>query len=269
MKKDVKGKRPYFKSKVRGNDNSIIDESLTIKDVVQLKLEYIAEQLDYPPHITFISEQQIMWGNSKHFSQLQPTDPVRVGLIGGYGQVKHIHGRKPTDGEYSKMVADYGFALPFPPIGLSSLIQGTFRQAEDECIDNKIPLLYAPCKGYINEKGELIDPNWNKQEPWHGGKISGYLIFKTDENSYQTVCNYVLKEAALQLQLQVERTKKTAPELRERKILSGETTKIKAEKRLVNLAPLHAIETGQVVEDWNDLLADNINNATHQISNHQ
>jgi hypothetical protein len=194
---------------------------------------------------------QMLWQFPKEWGLLL-TDPVNIGLIGGHKQLKHINGRKPADWECAKMVAIYGFTLSFPPLNLGNLILNRFRALEDKCRDDELPLLPAPFTGYIDQKtNKLKKPNWSNQE-WHGGKISGYVIFKTDKNSYQTVSDYILNKAPLWQQLQLERAKKTAPELRENKIRIASIQKEKAEKRLLSLAPLMELKTGLSIENWSE-----------------
>jgi hypothetical protein len=116
-------------------------------------------------------------------------------------------------------------------------------------------IIIAPCRGYIDRNGLLVDPAWNKTEEWTANMVSGYLLYRTDSEGISVVQNYLLNEANPILQRQVERTKATAPRLRESRIIAANSAAIKSDRRLQRIKSLEILQTKEIIEDWNNLLS--------------
>ena len=65
----------------------------------------------------------------------------------------------------------------------------------------------------------------------------------------------MLNEANPILQRQVERTKATAPRLRESRIIAANSAAIKSDRRLQRIKSLEILQTKENIEDWTNLLA--------------
>jgi len=249
-----------FKTKIKATDESQITDQ-TIGDVIKSKIEFVIEQTkSNPPYITWLSKNMILWGG-KVFNALEDNNPLKIGFISAYNpktrryRPSHLPGRMPTYSEQEKMEMYYGVALPWPPRGLFEIIQNTFRNIEDSLMNNDDSIVIAPCRGYINREGKLIDPAWNKQEDWAGNQVSGYLIYRKDKEAFEIVKNYLLNEADRVLQLQVERTKITAPALRESRSKAAATALAKSDRRIQRIKSLNELLTPQTIEDWKEILS--------------
>lgn len=249
-----------FKTKIKATDESQISDQ-TIGEVIRAKIEYVIEQtLKTPPHITWLSKYALVWGG-KIFNDLAQDNPLRIGFISSYDSTlrrykpSHLPGRMPTFSEQDKMEKWYGLAFPWPPRGLFDIIQNTMRILEDKMIEESAQIVMAPCRGYINKEGLLVDPTWNRTEEWSANQVSGYLIFRTDEIGSPIVKDYLLNKANPIMQRQVERTKQTAPKLRLARISAAHTMELKADIRYQRIKPLEGLLTNEKIEDWNKLLA--------------
>jgi hypothetical protein len=249
-----------FKTKVKATDSSQLTDQ-TIGEVIESKIEFVVEKTrSEPPYINWLSKYSLVWGG-KIFGSLEYDDPLRVGFVSSYDyknrkyKRSHLPGRMPTESEQERMEKLYGVSLPWPPRGLSDIIQNAFRKIEDRLIENDDIIIIAPCRGYIDRNGLLVDPAWNKTEEWTSNMVSGYLLYRTDSEGLSIVQNYLLNEANSILQRQVERTKATAPRLRESRIIAANSAAIKGDRRLQRIKSLEILQTKEKIEDWNNLLA--------------
>jgi len=259
-------KKKHFKTRVTGTDPSILDKTMTLKDVGINKIKHLIEQvLNEPSHIISITKNQIAWG-SKHFHDLHEDDPLRAGFIGSDAeQRKHIYGRRPTDSAYQRMENAYGIVFKYPPEGLFDLIQTCFREMVDRMIDEELKIAIVPMTGYISKDGKSFNPNWNKFEPWHSARISEYLIYAYDKERFAKVKEYALSptidKAHYRLKLVIERTKITSADFYGSQTASAETRLGKAEKRTLKLmqSSLPKLKTTEKNIDWNALKAADTN----------
>jgi len=252
--------RKKFKTKVKATDRSQITDK-NIGEIFKEKIEYVLELTrNEKPYINWLSKYALLWGG-KIFNELEYDHPLRVGFVSSYDyknrryKLSHLPGRMPTTSEQEKMERLYGVALPWPPRGLLDIIQTAFREAEDLLIQNNDLIIIAPCRGYIDRNGKLIDPAWNQTEEWSANMVSGYLMYRGDTDGIKVVQNYLLNEASSILQRQVERTKQTAPRLREARISAANSASIKGDRRLQRLSSLSLLETNEKIEDWNKLIS--------------
>ncbi len=249
-----------FKTKVKATDRSLITDQ-TIGEVIKDKITFVIEQVrEEKPHIAWLSKYAIIWGG-KVFNSLDYDHPLRVGFVGSFDpknrryKLSHLPGRMPTYSEQERMEKLYGLALPWPPRGLSDVIQTIFREIEDKLIENDDPVIIAPCRGYIDRNGKLIDPAWNNTEEWSANMVSGYLLYRSDSEGLPIVQAYLLNEADAVMQRQVERTKTTAPRLREARISAANSAVIRGDRRLQRVSSLVLLTTKEHIEDWKHLLA--------------
>lgn len=253
-------KEKRFKTKVKATDSSQITDQ-TIGEIIEAKIEFVVEKTrNEAPYINWLSKYSLVWGG-KLFGSLEYDNPLRVGFVSSYDyknrryKLSHLPGRMPTESEQERMEKLYGVALPWPPRGLSDIIQTAFRKIEDRLIENDDMIIIAPCRGYIDRNGLLVDPAWNKTEEWTANMVSGYLLYRTDPEGISIVQNYLLNEANPILQRQVERTKATAPRLRESRIIAANSAAIKSDRRLQRIKSLEVLQTKENIEDWTNLLA--------------
>ena len=177
-----------FKSKVKAGDTSQVTNQ-TIGQVTISKIWHIVNKVNNDvPYAIFLSKNSLMWSDRDTlFSDLSEDDPIRIRYIGGYNKKEnkfipaHLPGRRPTNLEFSKMEFNYGVTLPWPPLGLFDIFQDAFREVWDSLILKRSPLILAPCRGYIDKEGNVIDPNWNTHESFSGNRVSGFLIFRVDK----------------------------------------------------------------------------------------
>ena len=253
-------KEKRFKTKIKATDRSQITDK-SIGEIIKDKLEYVVAQTrKQKPHITWLSKYALVWGG-KIFNSLEFNDPLRIGFVSSFDyknrrfKQSHLPGRMPTKSEQCKLERLYGVALPWPPRGLSNIMQSAFRNMEDSLINSQDTIVIAPCRGYIDRNGLLVDPAWNKTEEWSSNMVSGYMLYRTDKEGMKIVKEYLLNEASPIFQRQVERTKATATRLREARISAANSAAINADKRLQRINSLVELETNEVIEDWNKLLA--------------
>jgi hypothetical protein len=253
-------KSKKIKTKVKATDRSQITDK-NIGEVFKEKIEYVIDLTrKEKPYINWLSKYALLWGG-KVFNNLDFNNPLRVGFVSSYDyknrryKQSHLPGRMPTESEQQKMEKLYGVALPWPPRGLSDIIQNSFRDIEDKLIENDDSIIIAPCRGYIDRNGKLIDPAWNITEEWSSNMISGYLIYRGDAEGIKIVQEFLLNTADSILQRQVERTKITAPQLREGRISAANSASIRGDRRLQRISSLIALQTNEHIEDWNNLLS--------------
>jgi hypothetical protein len=251
-----------FKTKITATDKSSITDQ-SIGEIIDAKINYVIKNVrENPPHISWLSKYQLIWGGNEILRKLEFNDPLRIGFVSSYDykerryKQSHLPGRMPTDSEQERLERLYGVALPWPPRGFNTLIQTVFRNIEDQLIkmgDQEI--LIAPCKGYIDTKtGLLVDASWNKTEGWNGNMISGYLIYRIDPLGIQTVNDFLLHNASEIMQRQVIRTKQTARGIRDTRISAANSAVIKGDRRLQRMNSLDLLLT-EVIDDWEKLLA--------------
>ena len=263
-------KETKFKTKIRATDKSLITDQ-TIGEVIHDKIEYVIKQTkENNPYITWLSKYALVWGG-KVFNKLGENNPLRVGFVSSYDEklrkykFSHLPGRMPTKSEQEKLERLYGVALPWPPRGLFSIMQSVFREFEDSFIQNNDNIILAPCRGYIDRNGQLVDPAWNNTEEWNSNMVSGYLIYRGDSEGLSVVQNYLLNDASSILQRQVIRTKQTAPRLREARISAANSASIKGDRRLQRLSSLSSLETKEKIEDWKHLLSIQISSEEQEL----
>jgi hypothetical protein len=249
-----------IKTKVKATDRSQITDK-NIGEILKEKIEYAIDLTKKTePYINWLSKYALVWGG-KIFNDLDFDNPLRVGFVSSYDyknrryKQSHLPGRMPTESEQIKMERLYGVALPWPPRGLSDIIQTSFRDIEDKLIENDDSIIIAPCRGYIDRNGKLIDPAWNRTEEWNSNMVSGYLIYRKDSEGFKVIQNYLLTVAEPWFQRQVERVKYTAPILREARISAANSASIKGDRRLQRISSLTALQTNEHIEDWSKLLS--------------
>lgn len=244
------------KSKIKGTERSIFNGEPT-DAIINSKVGYVYELTrTTPPHIYFLSKYVVVMGGTI-FNPLEDKDPIKIPLRGSWRQryAKHLPGRKPTDSEFDQMERDFGLTLPWPPLGLYALIQNELKTLQDELIANEDPIVMAPCRGYIDKHGILIDPAWNDQEEFGSQRISGYLFYRKDPEGLAIVQKYLLNEANLIFQRQVERVKYTAPKLMEGKMRAASTMLTKTDRRIQSIKSLDNLKTNEQISDWDNLKA--------------
>ena len=84
-----------------------------------------------------------------------------------------------------------------------------------------------------------------------GRMIEGVIIAE----GIKIVQEFLLNTADSILQRQVERTKITAPQLREGRISAANSASIRGDRRLQRISSLIALQTNEHIEDWNNLLS--------------
>lgn len=246
----MQNQKKQFKSKVSVSDMSQLVNT-TIKKVLKDKIEHCVKQaFENKPYITWISKNQLIEGHSHHFKDLPSQHPLRARMISYWNRPGHLPIRRPTDAAYKTMEQKYGIVFPWPPLGLLDCVQEAFRNIIDEYCKNNAEIAFAPCKGYINKEGKLIDPSWNKHEPWVSQKISGYLIWRTDEESLNIIHDYVLNEADIRMYLQIERTKYTCHSIANTQITRGENIQQLADQRRGSWASIEQLPSKEPIEDW-------------------
>lgn len=239
-----------FKSKITVADSSQLTNA-TIKKVLYDKIKYCIDNvLENKPHITWVSKNQIVQGHSEHFKDLPKQHPLQAGMISYWNRPGHLAIRRPTDAAFDVMQQKYGIVFPWPPLGLLDCIQTTFRTIIDTCIKKEIPVVLAPCKGYINKEGKLIDPNWNKHEPWAAQKISGYLIWSEKQEHLPTIKDYILNQADNRMYLQIERTRYTCNDIANTQITRGENIQHLADMRRESWTSINELPSKERIEDW-------------------
>lgn len=255
-------KKKRFKTKVKATDRSHVIPDQTIGEVIKAKIEFVINQTrKQEPHITWLSKYALIWGG-RVFNDLEYDNPLRIGFVGSYDykakryKLSHLPGRMPTESEQERMEKLYGVCLPWPPRGLSDVIQSAFREIEDKLIENSDSIIMAPCRGYIDRNGLLIDPAWNRTEEWTANMVSGYLIYRDDPTGLSVVQKYLMGSTCpLIMKRQVERTKLTAPQLRQSRITAANSASIRGDRRLQRIKSLIALETNEQVDDWSNLLS--------------
>lgn len=239
-----------FKSKVTMADSSQLINA-TIKKVICDKIKHcVTKVLDNKPHITWVSKNQLVQGHSDHFKDLPVQHPLRAGMVSYWNKPGHLPIRRPTDAAFSLMEQKYGVVFPWPPLGLFDCIQSAFRYVIDTYIEQEAPIVFAPCRGYINEEGKLVDPGWNKHEPWASQMISGYLIWSKYPEHLVIIRNYILNEADTRMYLQIERTKFTCNDLANRQISRGENIQHLAGMRRDSWVSINELPSKEQIEDW-------------------
>ena len=249
-----------IKTKIKATDRSQITDK-NIGEILREKIEYAIDLArTKEPYIYWLSKYALVWG-SKIFNDLAFDHPLRIGFVSSYDyknrryKQSHLPGRMPTESEQQKMEKLYGVALPWPPRGLSDIIQTSFRDIGDKLMENDDSIIMAGCRGYIDRNGKLIDPAWNKTEEWSANMVSGYLIYRNDPEGFKVVQNYLLNVAELWFQRQVERVKYTAPILSQGRIDAANSASFKGDKRLQRIKSLEDLSTNEHIEDWGNLLS--------------
>ncbi len=239
-----------FKSKITVADNSQLVNA-TIKKVLHDKIIHCVNHiLEYKPHITWVSKNQLVQGHSNHFKDLPEQHPLRAGMISYWNRPGHLAVRRPTDAAFGAMEQKYGIVFPWPPLGLLDCVQTVFRYVMDKCIEDQATIAFAPCRGYINKEGKLVDPKWNKHEPWASQKISGYLIWSRNPEHTPIIQNFILNEADTRMYLQIERTRFTCNDIANTQITRGENIQHLAGMRKDSWACINELPSKEQIEDW-------------------
>jgi hypothetical protein len=241
------------KTRINATDRSQLTGQ-KVSEVIQEKLDYIIDRvLNEPPHILWVTKNAFMWGGGKVFNNLDEGNPLRSGFITTFGNKGHLAIKRPTNKELQFMELKYGIALDFPPPSLFALIQAGFRKIERNLMKDK-NMKMIPCHGYINEEGKLVQPGWNISEDLNGNMISGYFIFCVDSR-IEEVKKQLIDESDIRFQLQFERAKYTSNQIENSRIKVGETTFMRASKKLMSMSPiLEQLKTNHPVNNWNLLL---------------
>lgn len=247
-----------FKTKVQATDRSQITGQSVI-EVMKEKINWIIDKVqNEPPHIVWVSKYSFMWGDGI-FNTLPKDDPLRLGFITKKEGLKirdgHLNVRRPSYKQMDVMQRMYGLALQWPPAGLSHLIQTAFRQSEKMLIEEQSNIRALPCKGYINKQGKLVQPGWNKTEDYASNMISGYFFIRVDEEGIDKVQNKLVDDSDIVFQLQFERAKNTALELKQTGVLRGESIQKNAQMTWLDMKDyLPLLKTNQTISDWSLLL---------------
>jgi hypothetical protein len=250
------GKKRRFKTKIKSTDESQLTGE-SIGDVIRNKINFVIDKVEIEkPYYIWLTKYQIIRGGSI-FNSLVENHPTRLPLVGGYQKLSHLPGRQPTDVERSRMERLHYVSLIWPPHGLEDIIQDIFREMEDKINPSDSRIIMIPCRGYINKNNQLIDPSWNKSERWSSNKISGYVIYRQDEEAIKVINNYFMSpDTPYYEKLQMLRAQKTGPALRMVRIQASETMHSKAlERRDFTIQSLKALKTDIPEPDWEKIRA--------------
>ncbi len=260
-----------MKTKVKTKINATDVSQITgepVKKVIDQKMKFIIDRIqNEPPHILWVTKNAFVWGNGKIFSVLDEDNPIRIGFITTYDKSKnyvdrgHLNIRKPSNHDLQVMESKFGYALEFPPSSLFNLIQSSFRKMEKKLNKPESNLRAIPCRGYIQpdptkEGGhKLIQPNWNRGEDFGPNTISGYFIFRVDEEGRKKVQNQLLDDSDIVLQLQFERARYTVFEINRQRILTGEKLVENTWEQQSLITPiLNQLKTNYPIKDWDALI---------------
>lgn len=251
-----------FKMSVCNSDISIITGQ-KVNEVIEDKLRYICDlTMKNPPYIYWISKMVMMSGG-KVFNNLPADSPIKIPMIAGYNQLKHLAINYISDKEQMRLIQRYGIALKWPPLGLFSVIQDSFRNIQDNLQTLFPNVIMAPCHGYIDDEGKLKDPGWNKNEKiFNSNAISGYLFWKIDDIENMSPAREIIQylkdsKTSIVFKRQVERVKYTAPRIYRSRIDSSLSQHQLAGQRLDRIHGLNKLITNEKIEDWNLLKSEN------------
>jgi len=224
---NLKETEQRFRTRFSGRDYSVYQTELTLREVVDCKIDHLLDRIKDKPYITFVSKMQILYGNHPLFKDLPKEDGIRVGLLGGYNDLKHIPGRRPKNIELQRQMDVFHYCLEWPHSSLFDIVQSRFRSYVKENRENDSLVRFAPLKGYRKpETGEIFDPGWNKSEPWNNSMYSGYLIW--DSSNVQKINEFLHDEADVRLRTIVKFAQVVSPVLVSNRIdwflRSAETT---------------------------------------------
>lgn len=242
-----------FKTNFVATDMSQLTKQ-TLYDVIADKINFVIDKVySEKPHYIWLSKYHIVRG-SKLFNSLPEDHPIKIPVIGYFRFKGHMKGRQPSNSEQRRLERNCGYALKWPPPGILDTIQTVFRDIEDK-INPIGEILMIPCRGYVDQNCRLIEPPYSSDERYSSNRISGYVIYRNDDDGIKIANEYLHSPTTPAYEkYQLWRAKRTAPELRAQKMFSAEKQSAKAlERHNVYVDNIKAITTDVDEPNWKEI----------------
>lgn len=227
----------------------------TLYDVIADKINYVIHMVrSEEPYYKWLSKYHLIKGSKMFYSTLPEDHPISIPLFGEWKNPGHMEGRMPSKAERVNIQRKYGYTLKWPPPGILSTIQTVFRDIEDK-INTMEDIVLLPCRGYVDQNNRLIEPSCYSDENPTRNMISGYVIHRQDPEGIKIVNQFLTSpDTPLYEKYQMLRAKRTAPSIREAKIIASETMRDKAIERYnAYIHSIKALKTDVNEPDWNKI----------------
>lgn len=141
-------------------------------EIVVEMIQYVIDSEVYqPPYITWISRNQMIWGNGVHWKSAPAH--LKAGLM------KHAGITKPSQADLNFQMRRFGYCLEWPNPWLwelPSIMKSDFINKKAKGTGYK-DLEFVYGFGYVDPKDGSLDPN-------HTKAICGWFILHTDKEQY-------------------------------------------------------------------------------------
>lgn len=196
---------------LKGDLLSIYNSELTLNQVTIEKIDYVIKnEVRKFPYITWISRNQMLWGEGIHFKGAKEKT-LRYGILDNSGVSKPSR----FDLDYQKK--KFGYSMNFPPDELKKIFTSVMKKRfVNESIKGKYSdLFFLYGKGFIDSRAEKLIIEY-------GNGIFGYFVMLKDKEKREEQQIW-LESQPIWLRLQWERCSNTYDSMLESKRKSAIT----------------------------------------------